>query len=44
VDDGVKDRGHRKSLLDPRFDEIGVSCGNHRVYGIMCVIDLAAEQ
>jgi hypothetical protein len=44
VDDGVKDRGHRKSLLDSRFDEIGVSCGNHRVYGIMCVIDLAAEQ
>lgn len=42
VDDGVPDRGHRKSLLDPRFDSIGVNCGYHRVYGIMCVIDLAA--
>jgi uncharacterized protein YkwD len=43
VDDGVTDRGHRKSLLDPRFESIGVSCGYHRVYGIMCVVDLAAE-
>jgi uncharacterized protein YkwD len=43
VDDGVTDRGHRKSLLDPRFESIGVDCGYHRVYGIMCVIDLAAE-
>jgi uncharacterized protein YkwD len=42
VDDGVPDRGHRKDLLDPRFELIGVACGNHRVYGIMCVIDLAA--
>jgi uncharacterized protein YkwD len=43
VDDGVPDRGHRKDLLDPRFDSIGVACGYHKVYGIMCVIDLAAE-
>lgn len=43
VDDGVPDRGHRKSLLDARFQLIGVDCGYHRVYGIMCVIDLAAE-
>jgi len=43
VDDGVSDRGHRKSLLDPRFESIGVGCGYHRVYGIMCVVDLAAE-
>jgi uncharacterized protein YkwD len=43
VDDGVTDRGHRKNLLDPTFELIGVSCGHHKVYGIMCVIDLAAE-
>ena len=43
VDDGVADRGHRKTLLDPRFEAIGVSCGYHRIYGIMCVVDLAAE-
>jgi uncharacterized protein YkwD len=43
VDDGVTDRGHRTNLLDPSFESIGVSCGHHKVYGIMCVIDLAAE-
>jgi hypothetical protein len=43
VDDGVPDRGHRKTLLDPSVESIGVSCGYHRVEGIMCVIDLAAE-
>jgi uncharacterized protein YkwD len=43
VDDGVPDRGHRKDLLDPGFESIGVACGYHSVYGIMCVIDLAAE-
>jgi hypothetical protein len=43
VDDGETDRGHRKNLLDPRFELIGVSCGYHLVYGTMCVIDLAAE-
>ena len=43
VDDGVTDRGHRQRLLDPRFESIGVDCGYHRVDGIMCVIDLAAE-
>ena len=43
VDDGETNRGHRKNLLDPRFESIGVSCGYHLVYGTMCVIDLAAE-
>jgi uncharacterized protein YkwD len=43
VDDGEKDRGHRKNLLDPRFESVGVSCGYHLAYGTMCVIDLAAE-
>ena len=43
VDDGEADRGHRKNLLDPRFESIGVNCGYHLVYGTMCVIDLAAE-
>jgi uncharacterized protein YkwD len=41
VDDGVRDRGHRKILLDPGLRFAGVACGPHTVYRTMCVIDLA---
>jgi hypothetical protein len=41
VDDGVKDRGHRVNLLDPVYRTAGVACGPHRVYGVMCVVELA---
>ena len=41
IDEGVKDRGHRKILLDPEFRFAGAACGPHKVYGTMCVIDLA---
>jgi hypothetical protein len=40
VDDGVRDRGHRRNLLDPRFRFVGAACGPHSGYGVMCVIDL----
>jgi hypothetical protein len=43
VDDGVKDRGHRKLLLESRFGFAGVGCGPHKVYGTMCVIDLGGN-
>lgn len=39
VDDDVRDRGHRKNLLQSRFRAMGVSCGPHKVYGSMCVQD-----
>lgn len=39
VDDGVPSRGHRKNILDLKFDEVGVSIGKHSRYGSMCVID-----
>lgn len=42
VDDGVANRGHRKSLLDPRWRYAGIACGQHSVLRTMCVIDFAA--
>ena len=42
IDDGVRDRGHRVTLLDPEWRYVGISCGAHAVYGGMCVLDFAA--
>jgi len=41
VDDGVPDRGHRKTLFHPSFRLIGVNCGPHKVYRTMCVMNFA---
>jgi uncharacterized protein YkwD len=41
IDEGVKDRGHRKILLDPDLRYAGAACGPHKVYRTMCVIDFA---
>ena len=41
IDDGVAGRGHRKILLDPTYRRGGAACGPHRLFGNMCVIDLA---
>lgn len=38
VDDGISDRGHRKNLLDPDVRSVGLSCGPHRTFRVMCDI------
>lgn len=43
VDDGVSSRGHRKNIFNKNFNIVGVSCGFHKIYGYMCVIDFAGE-
>lgn len=42
VDDGVRDRGHRRILLDSRYTIAGAGCAPHRSFGTVCVIDLAS--
>lgn len=42
IDDGVPGRGHRKNFLDPELKLVGVSCGKHKVYRFMCVMNFAA--
>lgn len=43
IDDGVKDRGHRKAILKPDYRITGVACGSHAVYTTMCVMEYATE-
>ena len=43
VDDGVRDRGHRLSLLAPDFRVAGVARASHPQFRQVCVIDLAAS-
>lgn len=42
VDDGVPSRGHRKLLLEPGFEYVGIASGFHLRYKSMTVIDLFA--
>jgi uncharacterized protein YkwD len=41
IDDGVRNRGHRHTLLDPAFRFAGTACGPHAKFRTVCVIDLA---
>jgi uncharacterized protein YkwD len=38
IDDGVRDRGHRKNVYDNTSRYIGVACGPHPRYQTVCVI------
>lgn len=43
IDDGVRNRGHRKTILSSDFNRIGVAMGDHKVYEGMCVINYATS-
>ncbi len=43
VDDGIPDRGHRINIFNPELRYAGLACGDHKQFGIMCVIDFAGE-
>jgi uncharacterized protein YkwD len=37
IDDGIKNLGHRKNILDPKFTHIGVAIRKHKRYDWNCV-------
>jgi len=41
VDDGVPDRGHRRSLFNPDLHQAGAGTAPHRDYKVVTVIDFA---
>jgi uncharacterized protein YkwD len=41
IDDGVASRNHRKNQFRPGFTEVGIACGSHPEYEMMCVIDFS---
>lgn len=43
IDDGVKSRGHRETLLSKEFNLTGVATGKHKSYKNMCVINYATN-
>ncbi|KRB46559.1 MAG: CAP domain-containing protein [Pseudomonadota bacterium] len=43
IDSGVPSRGHRHNIFHASFEAVGVSCGPHRDYSTMCVMDFGGS-
>jgi len=43
IDTGVNDLGHRRNMLDPGFNSVGVSIMPHKTFSYNCVIDFGRK-
>ncbi|HJV21126.1 MAG TPA: CAP domain-containing protein [Holophagaceae bacterium] len=41
IDDGVPDRGHRRTLFNPELHQAGAALAPHAQWGQVCVVDFA---
>ncbi len=39
IDEGIRDLGHRRNILNPQFNSAGVAIRPHKNYRVQCVID-----
>ncbi|MCK4920209.1 MAG: CAP domain-containing protein [Bacteroidales bacterium] len=43
IDEGINDVGHRKNMLNPDYNSIGVSIQDHKEYRFNCVMDFGRK-
>jgi uncharacterized protein YkwD len=43
IDDGIKSLGHRKNILEPAYQWIGIAIAPHKIYRVNCVLDFAEK-
>jgi uncharacterized protein YkwD len=43
IDEGIKDVGHRKNILNEGFNSVGVAIRPHKRYGVNCVMDFGKQ-
>lgn len=43
IDEGIPDLGHRKNLLNPNFNSIGVAIESHKKYRFNCVMSFGKK-
>jgi len=43
IDDEVSDLGHRKNMLEPLYNSIGISIMPHKTHGYNCVMDFGMK-
>ena len=44
IDDGIEDVGHRKNILAPDFNAVGVAIRPHKTYRVNCVMDFGSME
>ena len=43
VDEGIKDKGHRKNILNEDYNSVGVAIRPHKRYRVNCVMDFGQK-